>query len=1244
MSKKVYALLLCLLLWVGACRDAPSATPVLPQTPIASAPTTPTATFIVPTATRNATDTPVPMEPSTATPEPMATLALTPTAESLPESFDLAIISPSTTRFVDEQTRLAIELVAGWSAERHNEQTIVLNKDNYYIDLYVTDGMSETLPTIPIDVVTLAPLYGGEVVQTIGRSSLIQDGKRVNYFYSDDGRPKQYRDLAFFAVLYANTPNETTDLPDEMIAEAEQMLGGMWLAEAYAAEKIPIPTFTPPELSYAAIFTSTDGAWVATDYFFEPFVGEDGFQRHRQVFTVGRTDTDEVWEVIDVIEGWGVDVGVYQPLKWVDETLYFTYHGGGACGAGINGSDVWSLNIETGDVARLWPRIGRTFAIDDGGNRMAVADWDGTFSIYSLHTQSQRTFTLGHQEGFTVSLLEWLPHSQQLLLVTQPDACSVEEPKRVYLLDITQGAGKLLNAALAIEILNQPIWLNDHELVVYSYWGERIGSYVIDTRTGEAMPFADVDSWLRHEDATLNLSMLHPPTWTVNHENGTTRFVAANGEMVVGVREYPDRNGIYTVHEIAQRIAPPAIQHTLTLTETTIGANIVYQTNANLWLVKVAGRYLGVESDDAEMIETFLRGFSAEPLDFQDNYRVISNAEWIAELRGGANVTGTFTVQRRDGTDGFTILDIPQTQGLGYITYEPLLFVNDALYYVSYNVADGCGGFTVGGRPTKVVLSDGSTISANFNGWGYTVAHDGETLAYFQQTEDETISLTIHNLNTDEQTRIPYRLSDGQVLLGMLFSADMSRIAVATQHADCNEVGWSIETIDLSIGEQLTYLWSEERERQFGRPTAWNDNIITLKRFWDSPDEYLNIWTGKISDSPPQPVTERSVREAQELLETHLRVEQIDALHELIADEFVIGDLHGDRQTVDRATALQLLDAQTPFRSFTISRPRNSLIAELFGDRSPNSALGREQQETTLLFSTGWNSDHQLGAFLFIEQHGELAEWAGILFVPVGNELSAFTKVSEEVIYPSPNEQWQAIARRYASLALPGGGSSEERYSLELTDGTNTQMIIDEVTVLDQGVRAIAVIGWSADSRYFHYVPDAGFPDGCAGLSRYHPQLLQIEIATGVIRSLFDEPVWDIQLLADGRTLLVVPLGEEINHLLYRTAGDADARPIALPNGDHQINAATQLWISPDSSRVIIVAYHDWCFITAQQVTLFDYDVATQTIRPIITLDERALEVQEWADETRLTIQQVSDGCPFLVDVESAEITQTDCD
>ncbi len=932
MSKKSYSLLLCILIWLTACRDV--ATPLATITPtettitVTQTPPSPTARLVqTPTDSEIAILEPTQILSVTPLPTPIAsspTPTTSPTSERVEmEPFEIVMQSEPFNTYIDRETRLAIPLEANWEASRHNDQTIVISKTNYYIDIYVTAGLSDTLPTIPVDddLMVLDPLGVRELGREITQSTLIKDGKRVAYLYIDDGQPLQHQGLSFYAVLYGNDPDEAVDLPNEIVAESAEMISQLWYADAYSAETIPIPTIDPTELWSTHHFTSTNGEWTATNNAFLPV--EDGStgpepQQHRQLFTVGRVADDQVWRVVDTFEGWGLGVGYYSPLHWQEDKLFFTYTPVvDGCSTGENGSNVFAFDLQSGAVEQLLPTIGQILAFNPAGTRVAVAQQDAVTVYHLSGNQVRYTFGIG---SFVPIFLQWTPAGDQLLLAVQDDYCSYDGLKRLYLVDLAERDATLLNGTVDIKTFNQPVWLNEYELVVRDFEGEWLGSYLINIATGEVIPYDDVYDWRRYEDDALNLSVLHASIWTVAHENGTTRFVDADGKVVVGVRDYPDRNGIYSVHELAQRIVPPTFKNTLALTETTIGVNTVYQTNTNLWLVKVEGRYLGVEFDDAEMMETFLRGFSAESLDFQDNYRIVSNDDWIAELRGGVNVTGTFTVQRRDGTDGYTILDIPQTQGLGYTTYEPLLFHNNALYYLSYNVADGCGGdFTVGGTPIRFDLNNGRESRADFSGSGFTIAPDNKTLAYMQREGDAGTFLTVHDLDTDERTRIPYRFNEGQALAGLLLSADLSRIAVATQRADCNELGWSIETIDLSSGEQLTYLWSEERERQFGRPTAWEGDIITLRRFWDSPDEYLNIWTGEISDTPPQPAMERSVREAQELLETHLRVEQIDALHNLIADEFVIGDLHGDRQTVDRNTALRLLNAQTPFRALRLT-------------------------------------------------------------------------------------------------------------------------------------------------------------------------------------------------------------------------------------------------------------------------------------------------------------------------------------
>lgn len=499
MNQKLFFLLLfCLAFLVGAC--ASPAVPVTTTVAATSAPTDEPTMFVSPTSTKRivqSTRTSVQMEPTevvvpTVTPLPSATPE-PPTATprriaAVGDSADLQITSQTASTYIDPETRLAFPLLQDWIATRHNEQTIILNRDNYFIDIYVTEGMSNTLPTIPVDadLVILEPIYR-RTVGEIGRSALIKDGKRVNYFYANGTQPLELDGLAFYAVVYAN--DGAVDLPNDVIIESAEMIGGIWVVGRYSAEQIPIPTLDTSEIYFSKTFTATNGAWVAHTYSFAPFLegeGENMREQHRQLFTVGRIDGERVWQVVDELEGWGLGVGYYAPLLWREDKLFFTYVPvPDGCGAGANGTDVWALDLESGAVEQILPYVGITLALNPTGSQIAVPTSSG-FTLYDLTSGSKTEYDI-NSGSFRTSLLTWSPNGEHLAIVTQDAPCS-EEPKRLYRIDMTSESVTLLNDMVEMYTLNDPVWLDDNRFVVYDFWGERFGSYIFDVETGTVDP------------------------------------------------------------------------------------------------------------------------------------------------------------------------------------------------------------------------------------------------------------------------------------------------------------------------------------------------------------------------------------------------------------------------------------------------------------------------------------------------------------------------------------------------------------------------------------------------------------------------------------------------------------------------------------------------------------------------------------------------------------------------------------
>jgi hypothetical protein len=197
-----------------------------------------------------------------------------------------------------------------------------------------------------------------------------------------------------------------------------------------------------------------------------------------------------------------------------------------------------------------------------------------------------------------------------------------------------------------------------------------------------------------YEDVALAFSMQLPDDWTGTHANGTTTVLNAEGVPQLRVRSYLTRSGFYSANTIAEKAAPPLERDVLTLTNMTIGNYPATVSNTAVTFIDVGGRYLAFEAlSENPVIPMLLETVDGERTDFNDNYTLMSSENWLAEVSGGANITETFTVQRRDGEAGYTLFTELPAEGLGYDLVEPLFFTPDEqyLYFHHRTIADGCG-------------------------------------------------------------------------------------------------------------------------------------------------------------------------------------------------------------------------------------------------------------------------------------------------------------------------------------------------------------------------------------------------------------------------------------------------------------------------------------------------------------------------------------------------------------------------
>lgn len=354
-----------------------------------------------------------------------------------------------------------------------------------------------------------------------------------------------------------------------------------------------------------------------------------------------------------------------------------------------------------------------------------------------------------------------------------------------------------------------------------------------------------------YNDSALAFSMELPASWTAVHANGTTTIRNKAGEPQLRVRAYLNRDSFLSAKTVAENSAPPDRRDSLTLTDVTVANYSAVRTNTAVTYIDVGGRYLAFEQLATDpLILRLLETLTAERTDFSDNYILLSSDNWIAELSGGANVTETLTVQRRDGEVGYLLFTESPTEGLGYDIAEPLFFTPDEQYFYFHHrgVADGCGLYSGGGDLVQVNLSNGTkTTLENTAGVDPTLAPDGKTVAFLNYLDNE-FTLVLYDLEAATRESINFQLDGANAAAGsLIFSPDGTQVAFAQQQAFCGE-GWTFGTIEVATGEVTLY---PAENLAFWRPIAWVDDVIVIRPFASDDTKYLDLTTGTILDERP---------------------------------------------------------------------------------------------------------------------------------------------------------------------------------------------------------------------------------------------------------------------------------------------------------------------------------------------------------------------------------------------------------
>ena len=157
---------------------------------------------------------------------------------------------------------------------------------------------------------------------------------------------------------------------------------------------------------------------------------------------VARTDGGVVWTAVDEWRPWGLGLSYPEPLRWSAGGRYLFFTNVpvlDGCVVYVNSSDLWLLDLSSGQVTEIVPTIGYVTAVSPDGQQLAVAANNHRgLLIRNLVTGDDEQSVLYPKPGdvWQMGGLQWSPNGQTLLLTQVLKPCSSEETTAVVRVDI----------------------------------------------------------------------------------------------------------------------------------------------------------------------------------------------------------------------------------------------------------------------------------------------------------------------------------------------------------------------------------------------------------------------------------------------------------------------------------------------------------------------------------------------------------------------------------------------------------------------------------------------------------------------------------------------------------------------------------------------------------------------------------------------------------------------------------------
>lgn len=179
---------------------------------------------------------------------------------------------------------------------------------------------------------------------------------------------------------------------------------------------------------------SPDGQWKAT-----VLEGQES-----TILRVSRIDGAVEWiaETITDRDFWGGFEWAI-PFHWSQKEyrLYFTHHvRGDGCISQFHGSDLHSLDLQTGEVTEIVPRVGYWLALSPDETTLAYLSFEKGLVLHNLTSGDERRVHLNIEDAYPEtpiheSNLLWSPDGNLLVLTIAIDVCGPEWSNAIIQVD-----------------------------------------------------------------------------------------------------------------------------------------------------------------------------------------------------------------------------------------------------------------------------------------------------------------------------------------------------------------------------------------------------------------------------------------------------------------------------------------------------------------------------------------------------------------------------------------------------------------------------------------------------------------------------------------------------------------------------------------------------------------------------------------------------------------------------------------